>query len=125
MRPFYGLAILLLTVSAGSLQGQARPADHSVPGVALSGARPLPRELALKSSPLDRAGSADSTRHRPFFLPRPGEHTAYWVGFAAGLALSPLLWCDGPGCGAVGKASSSLGLALAGAVSGLLLSRTF
>jgi hypothetical protein len=72
-----------------------------------------------------RADSADSTRHRPFFLPRPGEHTAYWVGFGTGLALSPLLWCDGPGCGAVSKASTSLGLALVGAVSGLLLSRTF
>jgi uncharacterized metal-binding protein len=41
------------------------------------------------------------------------------------VALSPFLWCSG--CGAVNKAATSLALALAcaGAVSGLLLSRTF
>jgi hypothetical protein len=125
MRPFYGVAILLLTVSTGGLQAQARAADHAVPSVAPWGARPLPRELSLKPGPLDRTVSPDSTRDRPFFLPRPGEHTAYWVGFGAGMALSPLLWCDGPGCEAVVKASTSLGLALVGSVSGLLLSRTF
>ncbi len=71
MRPFYGLTLLLLAVSAGGLQGQARPAHRA-------------------------------TRPRPFFLPRPGEHTAFWVGFGAGLTLSPRLWCEGPGCGGVG-----------------------
>ena len=125
MRPSYWVVLLLLTISGGELQGQARPADHRVPNVALSGARPLPREFALMPGPLSRSLSSDSTRRRPFFLPRPGEHTAYWVGFGAGLALSPLLWCEGSGCGAVSKASTSLLLATVGAVSGLLLSRTF
>jgi hypothetical protein len=124
MRPLYGLAFLLLTVPAG-LQGQVSPADRAMPNAAYWGARPLPYKFALEPGPLRRAISPDSTRRRPFFLPRPGEHTAYWVGLGTGLALSPLVWCDGPGCGAVSKASISLGLAVVGAVSGLLLSRTF
>ena len=124
MRPFYRLALLLttMTVAVGELEGQARPVERAAPNAASWAARPLPRELALKPGPLV---SPDTTRRRPFYLPRPGEHTAYWVGMGAGLALSPLLWCEGSGCGAVMKASTSLGLAVAGAVSGLLLSRTF
>jgi hypothetical protein len=101
------------------------PTSAAMYSAARTGARPLPHEFALMPGPLSRAISPDSTRRRPFFLPRPGEHTAYWVGFGTGLALSPLLWCEGSGCGAVSKASTSLMLAAAGAVSGLLLSRTF
>lgn len=125
MRPCYGVMLLLLAVSGGELQGQARPADHSVASIGLRRAPPLPRELAPMPGPLSRATRPDTTRRRPFFLPRQGEHTAYWVGFGTGLALSPLLWCEGSGCGAVSKASTSLLLAAAGAVSGLLLSRSF
>jgi hypothetical protein len=124
MRSSYWVLLLLLTVSAGKLQGQARQADQQVASVGVWGARPLPRAFALTPGPLSRALSSDSTRRRPFYLPRPGEHTAYWVGFGAGLAISPLLWCES-GCGAVRKATTSLALACAGAVSGLLLSRTF
>jgi hypothetical protein len=111
MRPSYWvlLLVLLLTVSAGKLQAQARS---------------LPREFAAMSGPLSQALSSDSTR-RPFFLPRPGERTAYWVGFAAGVAISPFLWCESTGCGAVNKATTSLGLGVLGALSGLLLSRSF
>ena len=125
MRPCYWLVLLLLTLSGGDLQGQARPAGHSVASVGHWGARPLPPKLALESGHPSWASSPDSTKRRPFFLPRPGEHTAYWLGFGTGLALSPLLWCEGSGCGAVSKASTSLLLGAAGAVSGLLLSRTF
>ena len=124
MRPFYGLGLLWLMVSASELPGQAVPGNRAVPNAPSWGPRPLPRELAPNPGPLTRNVSSDSTR-RPFFLPRQGEHTAYWVVFGAGLALSPILWCDGPGCGVVSKASTSLGLAAAGAVSGLLLRRTF
>ena len=125
MRPYYGLGVLWLMVSASELPGQAEPADHAVPNAPSWGPRPLPRELAPNPGSLTRSVSSDSSRRRPFFLPRQGEHTAYWVGFGAGLALSPLLWCDGPGCGVVSKVSTSVGVAAAGAVSGLLLSRTF
>jgi hypothetical protein len=125
MRPCYWLVLLFLTLPGCNLQGQARPAGHGEVSIASWGARPLPHKLALESGPLRRAISPDSTRRRPFFLPRPGEHTAYWVGFGTGLALSPLVWCEGSGCGAVSKASTSLLIATAGAVSGLLLSRTF
>jgi len=120
MRLLYGLTFVLLAIAAGELRAQARPADSVPAEAAYWRARPLPRQLALI-----RDVTADSTRHRPFFLPRPGEHTAYWVGFGAGLALSPFLWCEGSGCGAVSKASTSLLLGLGGAVTGLLLSRTF
>jgi hypothetical protein len=125
MRPGYWVVLLLLTFPGGELHGQAQPSHHIAASSALWQARPLPHKLALEPGPLSRAISPDSTRRRPFFLPRPGEHTAYWVGFGTGLALSPLLWCEGSGCGAVSKASTSLLLAAAGAVSGLLLSRTF
>jgi hypothetical protein len=125
MRPFYWLVLLVLTLAGGDLQGQARQSDHSAANVAPWSARALPREFALNSGPLSREINPDSARHRPFFLPRPGEHTAYWVGFGTGLALSPLVWCEGSGCGLVRKASTSLLLAGTGALSGLLLSRTF
>jgi hypothetical protein len=128
MRPFKGLELLILTLltfSAGGLEAQASQDDRVLPQVVPWGARPLPRELAVEPKLLSWTVNSDSTPRRPFFLPRPGEHTAYWVGFGAGLALSPLLWCEGSGCGAVDKASTSLLLAVGGAVSGLLLSRTF
>jgi hypothetical protein len=125
MRPFYGLALLLLVSSAGELRAQAGPRDRALPPTALWGAAPLPREFAVQSLAVGRQPFADTTRRRPFFLPRPGEHTAYWVGFGAGLAVSPLLWCEGTGCTAWLKASTSLLLGIGGAVSGLLLSRTF
>lgn len=58
---------------------------------------------------------------------------AAWAGGLQGqarpfprvLAMKPGLVCDRPGCGAVSKASTSLGLAVVGAVGGLLLRRTF
>ncbi len=74
--------------------------------------------------PLSLAG-ADSTRRRPFFLPRPGEGAAFWIGFGAGVALSPLLWCEGSSCSTLDKVNTSWLLGVAGAVSGLLLKRTF
>lgn len=122
MRPSCGLALLLTGVLAGELQGQAQFTGSSIPGASVWVPRPVPRALAFTSM---FTVQSDSTRSRPFFLPRPGEHTAYWVGFGAGLALSPLLWCEGSGCGVVDKASTSLLLGCAGAVTGLLLSRTF
>jgi hypothetical protein len=125
MRAFCGVLLLVLTVLPTRLQGQASPPEQAVLSLTPLGARRLPPEFALEPTPLVHILAADSTRRRPFFLPRPGEHTAYWVGFGAGLALSPLVWCEGSGCGTVDKASISLLLGAGGALSGLLLSRTF
>ena len=118
MRTLYRLVLLLLVGAPGVLHAQAQSRDRPLPHAAAWGARQLPPQLALQ-----RSTRVDSTQHRPFFLPRQGEHTAYWVGFGAGLVLSPLLWCDG--CSTVSNASTSLLLGLGGAVTGLLLGRAF
>jgi hypothetical protein len=118
MRKLYWLALVVLVGVPGGLEAQGRVRDLPGPRAQVLRVRPLPPELAVT-----RSYSRDSTAHRPFFLPRPGEHTAYWVGFGAGLAVSPLLWCDG--CSTVSNASTSLLVSLGGAVTGLLLSRAF
>jgi hypothetical protein len=118
------LSFMLLTGEAPSVHGQAAEPDRvASPGV-LSGPRPLPPALAAAPRVWSLAATADSTRRRPFFLPRPGEHAAFWIGFATGVALSPLLWCEGSGCSALDKVSTSWLLGVAGAVSGLLVKRT-
>jgi hypothetical protein len=91
-----------------------------VPTPQVWGVRPLPAGLVVSREP-----GGDSTKHRPFYLPRPHEHAAYWIGFGTGAAISPLLWCEGPDCGVVRNAAISLLSAGIGALSGLLLVRTF
>jgi hypothetical protein len=117
MRPLQWLVWVILAGAPGGLYAQAEVPAGPRP---LAGwtARSVSAEPALRPQ-----ASADSTAHRPFFLPRPGEHTAYWVGFGAGLAVSPLLWCDN--CSTVNNASTSLLLGIGGAVTALLLQRTF
>jgi hypothetical protein len=110
MRRLYLVALLLLTVSVAGLQAQARPVPH---------------RLIVKHQVFELSAISDSAKHRPFFLPRQGESPAFWIGYGAGLAVSPLLWCDRSGCGALDKATTSLALGAVGAISALLLSRTF
>ena len=117
MRPFHWLVLVILAGAPGGLYAQAEVPAGLKPLAGWS-ARPVSAELALRPQ-----ASADSTAHRPFFLPRPGEHTAYWIGFGAGLAVSPLLWCDD--CSTVSNASTTLLLGVGGAVTALLLQRTF
>jgi hypothetical protein len=119
------LVSVFLLASAAGLQAQSPASGPPQVRNSWWAVRPLPRELGQEPQSSFRSLSSDSAKGRPFFLPRPGEHTAYWAGLGVGLALSPLLWCDGAGCGTVSKATTSLGLALVGAVGGLLLSRTF
>jgi hypothetical protein len=95
----------LLATATGTLAAQA-PVGPPTQQVQLALARPLPPALAVGTSRQAWWAPADSARRRPFFLPREGEHTAYWVGLGAGLALSPLLWCDG--CSDVQNASTRL-----------------
>ena len=117
MRPVHWLVLVTLLVVPEGLNAQAEVRPDLKP-MANWTARPISPELAL-----GEPDSADSNGHRPFFVPRPGEHTAYWVGFGAGLAVSPLLWCDD--CSTVNNAMTSLLLAWVGSVSALLLQRTF
>jgi hypothetical protein len=128
MRRLAGLSVVLVLVVTRDLPAQAQGVARHPSTTSVWGVRAVPRDLTPSAWRRDSARgpeTAGSAAHRPFFLPRPGEHTAFWVGFGAGLAISPMLWCDGPGCGTVSKASTSLGLGLLGAVGGLLLSRVF
>lgn len=118
MRALFWLVTVLLASAPCGLFAQTE--QRRVPTGHAWGVQPLPASLVVSGKT-----SGDSTRHRPFYLPRPGEHTAYWIGFGTGAALSPLLWCDDPGCGVVRKATISLLSAGVGALSGLLLARTF
>ncbi len=118
MRILYWLGLLVLIGAPGRLHAQTELPDPSRSHAAAWRAHPLAPEFALS-----HRASTDSTSRRPFFLPRPGEQGAYWVGFGAGLALSPLLWCDG--CSTVNNAATSMLLGIGGALTGLLLSRTF
>jgi hypothetical protein len=118
MRAPYWLVMIMLMSAPGRLHAQAQPAVRPMSQTRGWGARALPPTLTFS-----RSTRFEATSHRPFFLPKAGEHTAYWLGFAAGLALSPVLWCDG--CGTVSNASTSLLVGLGGAVTGLLLSRAF
>ena len=117
------LWFMVLTGAAPSLHGQAAAADLTTSPSARWAPRPLPASLAATARPLSLA-AADSTRRRPFFLPRRGEGPAFWIGFGAGVALSPLLWCEGSGCSTLDKVNTSWLLGIGGAVSGLLLKRT-
>jgi hypothetical protein len=118
MQTHYWLGLAALMSLPGALQAQARPVERPVRETPTWGVQPIPPVLALS-----RGYHADATSQRPFYLPRPGEHTAYWVGFGAGLVISPLLWCEG--CSTVSNATTSLLLGLGGAVTGLLLQRAF
>jgi hypothetical protein len=117
MRPVHWLVLLILVGAPGGLYAQSevpaglKPMAGWVP-------RPLSAELAFRPN-----ASADSTAHQPFWRPRPGEHLAYWVGFGAGVAVSPLLWCDD--CSTVNNALTTLLLGIGGSVTALLLQRTF
>ena len=125
MRTSSFLVLVFVAGSAGGLQAQTQASSPAQ--VASSGwvVRPLHHELAYAPRSALSSMSSDTARSRPFYLPRPGERTAYWAGLGVGLALSPLLWCEGTGCRTIDKAMISSGLAIVGAVSGLLLSRTF
>ena len=118
MRILFWLAMVLLAGAPGGLSAQTE--QRPAPIAASWRVQPLPATLAV-----DRRVSGDSTASRPFYLPRPGEHTGYWIGFGTGVAVSPFLWCEGPGCGVVRKATISLLSAGVGALSGLLLVRAF
>lgn len=85
----------------------------------------VPRTWAGPRLASRRSAPGGSAAARPFWLPRPGERTAFWAGLGIGVAISPLLWCEGSGCGAWEKGSTTLLLGLGGAVSGMLLARTF
>jgi hypothetical protein len=118
------LSFIALTGAAPSLHGQAAAGDRHASVAARWGPRPLPPSLAATARRPSLAATSDSTRRRPFFLPRRGEGPAFWIGLGAGVALSPLLWCEGSGCSTLNKVNTSWLLGVAGAVSGLLLKRT-
>jgi hypothetical protein len=120
MRALFWVTLVLCAVAPAPLVAQGRG-----PAVA----RPIPMTSVLLPHPrlnaLEWQGAADSVKRRPFYLPRPGEQVAYWLGFGTGVALSPLAWCHGQDCGVLRNASRSLLLGGVGAISGLLLKRAF
>lgn len=116
MRALLWVPMVLLACAPSRLSAQTE--QRGVPTGHAWSIQPLPASLVVNGK-----NSGDSTRHRPFYLPRPGEHTAYWIGFGTGAAVSPLLWCEGASCGVLRKATISLLSAGVGALSGLLLTR--
>ena len=120
MRTLFWLTLVVCAVAPSRLLAQALNAapDRAPPGVSVLSHR-------LKVSALGWHGAPDSVKHRPFYLPRPDEQVAYWLGFGTGVALSPLAWCHGPDCGTLRNASRSLLLGGLGAISGMLLKRAF
>src|SRR5690349_12923209 len=120
MRALFWLTLVVWAVAPSRLLAQAL---NTAPGRALPGVAVLSPHL--KGSALGWQEAPDSMKHRPFYLPRPDEQVAYWLGFGTGVALSPLTWCQGPDCGTLRNASRSLLLGGLGAISGMLLKRAF
>ena len=120
MRALFWVTMVLCAAASAPLLAQS-------PGAAVD--RPLPLTSVLLRRPrlnaLEWQEAADSVKRRPFYLPRPGEQVAYWLGFGAGVAVSPLAWCHGQDCGVLRNASRSLLLGGIGAISGMLLKRAF